>query len=275
MNPKPEPTLLAIFAHPDDEAFAAGGTLAAMASRGVRVVVVSATRGEAGKITDPTLTIDDLGKQREHELRQACVELGIEPPLFLDYHDSGRLERLRTDDPLATINVDYLEMEAKIIGIIKNLEPQVLLTHDPHGAYNHPDHLTVHKAVTAAFFSAGHLPKPPMRLFYAVVPLETMRTFINAPTGPMTPGMTPEVFGVSDNTIAIQFDAEEFVPQKQAALKAHGSQTGPNSRGAQLPEEWQEKMRERRRYENFALGGVRGPVQHWPLQDFFDGLELA
>ncbi len=269
-----KPSLLAVFAHPDDEAFSSGGILTHYASLGVRVELLCATRGEAGKITDPNLSITDLGKHRELELKLACQAMGISEPRFMDYHDSGRLERLRTDDPLATINIDYLEMEAKIIATIKETKPQVILTFDPHGGYNHPDHLSVYRAASAAFFSSGYLPDAPKRLFYTAFPLETMRAWIAQPGGAMTPGMTPEVFGVSTDTIAVQFDGSAYTEQKLAALAAHGSQTGKNSRMGQLPPEQKAAMLERIKTETFALGGTRGVIQNYPLKGFFDGLGL-
>ncbi|MCL6567493.1 MAG: PIG-L family deacetylase, partial [Meiothermus silvanus] len=83
-------SLLAVFAHPDDEAFSSGGTLAHYAALGARVVVACATRGEAGQIKDPALQgVSDLGKVREEELARACAALGLEPPVFLGFHDSG------------------------------------------------------------------------------------------------------------------------------------------------------------------------------------------
>ncbi len=270
-----QPSLLAVFAHPDDEAFSSGGILSHYAKLGVRVELLCATRGEAGKITDPNLSISDLGKHRELELRKACSIMGISEPRFMDYHDSGRLERLQKDDPLATINIDYLEMEQKIIEVIKETKPQVMLTFDPHGGYNHPDHLSVYRAASAAFFSSGYLADAPQRLFFTAFPLETMREWIKQPSGPMTPGMTPEVFGVSADTIAVKFDGSAYTEQKLAALDAHGSQTGQNSRMGQLPPAQKATMLERIKTETFALGGTRGAIQNYPLKGFFDGLGLG
>ena len=267
-----QPSLLAIFAHPDDEAFSSGGTLAHYASLGIKVNLVCSTRGEAGKITDPNLTVDDLGRHREFELREACKTLGINEPIFLGYRDSGRLERLRKDDPLASINVDPREIESRVREQIEKLQPQVLLSFDPHGGYDHPDHTVIHQAALAAFFSSGHFPNPPQRLFYTASPLEVMKTWVNMPGGPMTPGMTAEVYGVSEATIAFKHDVSKYVEQKRAAIQLHGSQTGPNSRIGQMPPEYLEKMRERQLTENFSLGGTRGPIPHWPLRGFFDGL---
>jgi N-acetyl-1-D-myo-inositol-2-amino-2-deoxy-alpha-D-glucopyranoside deacetylase len=99
-------TLLVFFAHPDDEAFGTGGTLARYAAEGVQVKLICATRGESGKITDPGIdSASDVGVLREQELRDACHALGLEPPTFLDYRDSGRQERVRQHDSKALMNI--------------------------------------------------------------------------------------------------------------------------------------------------------------------------
>ncbi len=269
-----KPSLLAVFAHPDDEAFSSGGTLAHYASLGVDVTLISSTRGEAGKVTDPVLgEVKDVGALRETELQNACQALGINPPIFLGYHDSGRLERLRKDDPLASINADPLEVEAKIKAVIEQVKPQVMLTFDPHGGYGHPDHLVIHSAALAAFFSSGHLPDAPKRLFYTAFPIEIARMMFNSSATP-TPGLEPELYGVSEDTIAFSHDIAAHLEQKMAALKAHASQVGPTSRMGQMPEAQREQMQKRMSLENFSLGGIRGAISSYPLRGFFDGLGL-
>lgn len=263
-------SLLAVFAHPDDEAFSSGGTLAHYAAQGAKVSLICATRGEAGKIKDPTLSIKDLGVHREGELRKACAALGIDAPIFLDYHDSGRNERLRKDDPQAFINADLLEVEEKIRQVIAAVEPEVMLTFDPHGAYGHPDHLVIHRAATAAFYSSGHLPKPPERLFYTAMPSARLRQIQGSGENIMA-GLEPTLYGVSEGTIAVRMDIAAQRDKKRAALEAHGSQFSPaNDPGMASMESMLEDMLKE---ETFALGGVRGALPHWPLQDFFDGLE--
>lgn len=80
---------------------------------------------------------------------------GRPPPIFLGYRDSGRLERTRRDDPEALLNADDAAVETALLQHIGRLEPDVMLTFDPHGVYGHVDHLKVHRAATAAFWSAG------------------------------------------------------------------------------------------------------------------------
>ena len=126
-----------------------------LSQRGVRVTLVCATNGEAGK-THPSIgAVDDIGELRIEELRVSCNRLGIDAPVLLGFHDSARGERQRHDDPRALANVDMLKVEAAIRRVIEDVTPHVILTFDPHGGYYHPDHLAVQRATTAAFFSSG------------------------------------------------------------------------------------------------------------------------
>ena len=269
MTAATRPTLLAIFAHPDDEAFSVGGTLTHYARQGVRVVLACATRGEAGKITVPGMTVDDLGAQREQELREACRALEIEPPVFLDYHDSGRFERTRHDDPAALMNVSPLDVEVKLRALMAELEPQVIVTFDPHGAYGHVDHLQIHRAATAAFFSTGHLPSGgPQRLYYTAMPHHAA-----AQISRMGQDLDPLVYGVSDSTLAVTLNVSAYAENKKAALAAHGTQMGATSlMGRLTPEERAEMEARMLGTESFSIGGTRTAIREYPLRGLFDGV---
>ena len=150
------PTLLALFAHPDDEAFVVSGTLAELAERGVRVVLICATRGEAGEISDPQLaTAANLGAVREAELRCAVEIMGLDELIFLDYRDSGMAGTPENDHPEAFINARSTDVVRRLVGEIRRLQPDVMLTFEPFGGYGHPDHQAIHNHTSAAFFAAG------------------------------------------------------------------------------------------------------------------------
>ncbi|AFD24973.1 PIG-L family deacetylase [Deinococcus gobiensis] len=269
MTSNPTPTLLAVFAHPDDEAFSVGGTLTHYARRGVRVVLACATRGEAGKITVPGMTVDDLGAQREQELREACRALEIPEPVFLDYHDSGRYERTRHDDPLALMNVNPLDVEVKLRALIEDVRPQVMVTFDPHGGYGHVDHLQIQRAATGAFFSTGHLPGGgPQRLYYTALSTEAARGLSR-----MGQDLDPLVYGVSEGTVAVQMDVTPYAANKRAALAAHGTQTGAESVMGKMSAEEREAMeRQMLGREGFSVAGTRTAIATYPLRGLFDGL---
>jgi LmbE family N-acetylglucosaminyl deacetylase len=138
------PRVLAVFAHPDDECFCAGGTLARYVAAGAELLVVSATRGDAGQIHDARVaTRRTLGAVREQELQQACKQLGVQQAMCLDYGDGT----------LSTIDQGLLERD--IVRIIRAFRPDVVITFGDDGAYGHPDHIAIGSATTTACAWAG------------------------------------------------------------------------------------------------------------------------
>jgi LmbE family N-acetylglucosaminyl deacetylase len=270
-------SLLVVFAHPDDEIFH-GGMLSHLSERGVRVTLVCATNGEAGKPHPSIGSVDDLGALRVEELRLSCDRLGIEPPVLLGFHDSARRERQRHGNPLALANVDMLDVEAAIRRIIEDVRPQVLLTFDPHGGYYHPDHVAVHRATTAAFFSSGTMGSTaPERLFYTGMLRDVFRGLAEKSRGRgITDGLDADVFGTAAEMIAVSFDARSLVHRKFLALAAHRSAFGLTEEMLSSPppgaHELLDAFRPVLEREVFVLGGTRIPTPHWPLNDLFDGV---
>ena len=132
--------ILAVFAHPDDEVFAAGGTLAKYAARGDEAMVFSATRGQAGQIRDASAaTRHTLGSVREQELRRACAILGVQHVVCADYMDGALRE------------ADFDELVRSVADVMRNFAPDVVITFGEDGAYGHPDHVTISAATGRAF----------------------------------------------------------------------------------------------------------------------------
>jgi N-acetyl-1-D-myo-inositol-2-amino-2-deoxy-alpha-D-glucopyranoside deacetylase len=221
------PSLLIVLAHPDDEIFH-GGVLAHLSERGVRVTLACATDGEAGKPHPSVGPVDDLGALRVEELRLSCTRLGIEEPVLLRFHDSARKERQRHDDPHALANVDMLDVEGAIRGIIADVKPHVIVTFDSHGGYYHPDHLAIQRATTAAFFSSSVMgSEAPERLFYATMLRDVFQGLADASRGRgIVDGLDPDVFATAPEMIAVSFDASPYLDRKFSALAAHRSAFG-------------------------------------------------
>jgi LmbE family N-acetylglucosaminyl deacetylase len=151
--------ILGVFAHPDDEVFCAGGTLARCVTQGAEAMVLSATRGEAGQIRDAALaTRRTLGAVREQELRQACAVLGVQEVRCLEY----------TDGSLAA--VDRPELVDAVAGAVAEFAPQVVLTFGFDGLYGHPDHIAISQATTAAVQQRA----PQVRLYHSHLPRSRM-----------------------------------------------------------------------------------------------------
>jgi LmbE family N-acetylglucosaminyl deacetylase len=193
--------LLAIFAHPDDETFGPGGTLALYARREVEVHLICATRGEAGKIpAELTQSYETVAQLREAELRCAAAELGLAEIHFLGYRDSGMAGTPENDHPNALDSAPLEEVTAKITNLIRRIRPQVVITHDPQGGYLHPDHIAMHKAAVAAFLAASDptrfptdLPAfSPKKLYFTLIPMKFLRLAVR-----LMPilGVSPKHFG--------------------------------------------------------------------------------
>lgn len=136
--------LLGIFAHPDDETFCAGGTLAKYVAAGAEAKVISFTRGEAGEIRDAEVaTRRTLGQAREQELRRACARLGVEHVECLDYGD-GKLK-----------DADREQLVGRVVEAIRSFRPDIVFTFGEEGAYGHPDHVTISSVTTEAFTLSG------------------------------------------------------------------------------------------------------------------------
>ncbi len=155
------PSLLGVFAHPDDETICAGGTFAKYASAGAEVRVISFTRGEAGQIRDASAaTRTTLRAVREKELDAAGNELGLTGTRCLDYPD-GRLSEI--DDQI---------LIRAASGLLSEIDPDVVITFGPDGFSGHPDHIAVGAAVTAACYQMRSATA--IRLFHCHMPRSKM-----------------------------------------------------------------------------------------------------
>ena len=140
-----------IYAHPDDESFGNGGTLAWAKSRGLKVGLVCATRGEAGEISDPSLGPPSmLGAIRELELRTAMDLAGVKTIRLLGYRDSGMIGTAENDDPRSLLQATHDELLADVVFQIRNLRPRIVVTFGPDGIYGHPDHIRIGSITTEA-----------------------------------------------------------------------------------------------------------------------------
>lgn len=175
--------LLVALAHPDDETFGLAGTIIHYAMRGVAVYYICATRGEAGHV-DPGLLegYTSLAELRTQELMCAAQHLGLSGLHLLDYRDSGMENAPENQHPGSLFQAPLEEVVERIVPLIRQIRPQVVITFDPTGGYFHPDHVKMHEATTLAFHAAGdperfaeHLTDgvqvySPQKLYYTAFP---------------------------------------------------------------------------------------------------------
>ena len=268
--------LLAVFAHPDDESFICGGTLAKAAAEGHRVHLVCATRGEEGEIVHPDIDPelhpkgDDRGRLRAAELERASAVMGLEPPIWLGHCDSGFPHQVGSGNPRALMNQDLIELERQLLPIIATLKPEVMVTFDPHGIYPHVDHVTIHRAATAAFWSAGSIVQPaPRRLFYPAYELEAVRATREQDPGATMAEVDPDFYGVSADSVAARIDIGDCAERKKKAICAHASQFG----GPERVKEQIDKRPHMMAVEHYTLGGLRGSFPPMPVSSLFAGMD--
>jgi LmbE family N-acetylglucosaminyl deacetylase len=236
-------TLLAILAHPDDESFGMGGTLALYAARGVDVYLVCATRGEVGEAASEMLkSFDSIAELRESELRCAAGILGLKGIYFLDYRDSGMPGSPDNQHPQALAAQPLDEVASNVVCYIRDLKPQVVLTFDPIGGYHHPDHMAIHRATVRAFeqasnpaFAPQSLPvHTPQRLYFHTMPRDFMKLAVW-----LLPffGRDPHKFGANGDIDLTAIVAQDFpvharinirsvLGKKEKAGACHASQGG-------------------------------------------------
>ena len=262
-----ETSVLGIFAHPDDEGFISGGTLALLVARSARVTLVCATNGDVGEISDPSLAKPEtLGQVRQEELRQAMAITGVTDLRFLGYRDSGMAGTPANNHPASLSQADPEEVVSRLVAITREVRPQLLISHDPTGVYGHPDHLAIHRYATKAFRLAGRTTAYPEQftkqlhpwsaswLYYACAPQTPFRRMWQEMTdaGIRPPFADREVnsLGCPDDAVTTTLDVSEFVEIKIRSLNCHRTQMGPNGPLAKLPPQ---KLQELMSKEYFTL----------------------
>ncbi len=243
----PVPTLLAVLAHPDDESFGMGGTLALYARRGYNVYLVCATRGEVGTVDSEYMrNFKTIAELREAELRCAAENLGLKQVFFLGYRDSGMPGSDDNRHPEAQVAHPVDEVASKVVKYIRELKPDAVITFDPIGGYRHPDHIHIHNATVLAFEKADDpsfhpesgAPFKPRYLYFHVFPHRLLRVVTR-----LMPlfGADPRHFGRNkdiDLQSLVEFDFPVHVRIKtdaardarDAAALCHASQGGEQMR---------------------------------------------
>jgi LmbE family N-acetylglucosaminyl deacetylase len=240
-------TILAVLAHPDDESFGLGGTLALYARKGFDTYYVCATRGEAGTVNAEYLNgFKDTAELRTNELMRAAKILGLKKVFFLDYRDSGMPGTEENKHPDAQINHSIDEVAGKVVKYIRELKPEVVITFDPIGGYKHPDHIHIHKATVLAFEKADDasfhpeagVPYKPRALYFQIFSRRILRWAVR-----LMPlfGKDPTKFGLNqdvnlrelvevDFPVHARMDVSPVAEIKREAGSQHASQGGTQMR---------------------------------------------
>ena len=283
----PQAALLAVHAHPDDECIGTGGVLARYGDQGVRTILVTCTDGAVGEISDPALaTPENLAEVRARELDEAVRILRVSRLVKLGYRDSGMDGTADNANPASFQQASFDEAVERVVRIIREERPQVVITYDERGGYGHPDHIRAHQVAVAAFEAAADSARfpsagevwAPAKLYYSVVPRSALGRFadrlreagIEVPfrrqaESAESAGEDPP-FGVADERVTTSVDVSAYVDQKRAALEAHRTQMGPDQFFMRVPQDLFAEVFGRETFQR-----VSGPGST-PETDLFAGL---
>lgn len=210
-------SIMAVFAHPDDESFGPASTLAKYAALGVKTYLVCATRGEKGEVRgeEGALSMEEVGRMREKELRCAAEAINLADFRVLGYPDGGLQE------------MDFQELTGGIVAAVRELKPQVLITFGPEGITGHSDHIVVGRATEEAFraasdpqrFSGGIFgdrePHSPSKLYFYVLPQRMVKAF------------NLNLRGTEDNLVTTEINVSGFEDVRARAIRCHWTQLEP------------------------------------------------
>jgi N-acetyl-1-D-myo-inositol-2-amino-2-deoxy-alpha-D-glucopyranoside deacetylase len=226
-------TLLLVHAHPDDEAISTGGVMMKAKAHGHRVVLVTATRGEAGEIynMDEDSSRPRLGEIRTEELKAAGEILGVDRIEFLGYRDSGMVDTADNKDPRSFHQAPLDEAAAKLAAVIREERPDVVVTYAEDGVYGHPDHIKAHYVTNSALDLLRREGWEPTKLYYTAIPRSMMEEFMKQmpEEAAQQQNTNMRIAGTPDELVTARIDVHDYVEDKRKAFSAHSSQNDPNS----------------------------------------------
>lgn len=241
--------LLIAYAHPDDESFGLGAMIAAYVARGIEVTLICATNGERGAVKPEFLEgFDSVKALRLFELDKAVKVLGLQRLVLLDYKDSGMMGSETAEDPDCLWQAPQAEVTRRVVEVLRDVRPQVVVTFNKYGGYGHPDHIAIQRAATDAFYLAGDAqydtgqpPYAPQKLYYSGISEFTIRAGIwlmrLRGQDPHHVGRNKDIdiVKILDNTDPVHATVEigHYLEAGDAASACHASQLG--SRFVRLP----------------------------------------
>lgn len=281
--------LLAVHAHPDDEASKGAGTVARYHQSGVQTVLVCCTGGEAGEILNPAMdrpeVRENLHQVRREELERATKIIGYDEVVMLGYRDSGMVGTPENEDPRSFARAPLDEAVGRLVAIIRRVRPQVIVTYpEEQQRYPHPDHIRVHEITLPAFDAAGDPdaypgagpPWQPSKLYYTVwswkrvvaMHQKFLELGLESPFDEKWFERASEEVDASTTVI----DIDGFASVRDEALLAHATQIDPTSKfWFGLPPEISRTLHP---FDEYVLARSLVPTEI-PEDDLFAGVAIA
>lgn len=285
--------LMAVHAHPDDEASKGAATVAMLAATGVRATLVMCTGGEEGDVLNPAMDIPEVTQNlpdvRLEELAEAVEVCGYKAAYLLGYRDSGMPGAEANAHPDAFANSTFDEAVARLVRVVRHERPHVVLAYDEHEAYPHPDHIMAHRIAMAAWDAAGEQaweggglgvqelgePWEIAKLYWfhwshrrmLAMHEEFCRRGWDSPFGHWL-----KVRQDQDDTVTTRVNVAQWIPQGRKALLAHRTQVDPEGFWLKLPEDVVVRLFP---FEEFVLVKNRTahvPTLDQPEHDLFEGV---
>ncbi len=283
--------MLAVHAHPDDEASKGSGTTARYSHEGIRAVLVCCTGGEEGEILNPEFERTsevDLVAIRHAELQESAAIIGYAAIHELGYRDSGMAGTAANDDPTNFANAPFDEAVGRLVAIIRTERPQVVVGYgEEQSFYPHPDHVRVHEVTRAAFDAAGDPaafpdagpPWKAVKLYsvgYSLAHVEALHAAFER-VGQDSPYASwfERGFGAGVPIFTTFVDVGDFLDRRRAALLAHRTQVDPSGHWMRLTDD---QLREAFPWEEYVLEMSHVPVpqgEGMREDDLFAGVRVS
>lgn len=282
--------LLYSLAHPDDESFGFAGSIAHYVGEGVETHLICATNGDVGSMDDEYMEgFSDVAARRMYELECAAEVLGLTLHTF-NYRDSGMQGSPDNEHPQSFVQQDIEEVVGRVVRVIREVRPQVIVTFDPEGGYRHPDHIAIHDATLGAFHLAGDATQytdqieaglsayQPQKLYYGTFSRKRLRWVVRF--APLV-GIDPTRMGRNKDMdfkeiakiqwpIHVRIPVQDYSDVVQKAWACHASQHLSSSSGGILA--W--AFRRSTKYDTYmrAHPPVTGRLRE---RDLFGGVKLS
>ncbi len=278
--------LLISYAHPDDESFGLGGLISKYVEQGVEVYLICATNGDVGTVSPEMLNgYGSVAELRLAELERASEILKFKRVYKLGFKDSGMMGSETSKDPLCLWQTPQEIVVRRVVEVMREVRPHVVITFNKYGGYGHPDHIAIQRATTTAFsLSAdpayeidGLTAYQPQKLYYSNIPKRQIQFMINVMR---LRGMDPrrvgknkdiDVQAIVDNAEPIHtlVDIRHYYDAWDRASACHKSQLGGGA--PRIPKKLRKYLAP---YQGFTRVFPAPAANRIDERDLFDGVRL-